>query len=370
MKVPLVDLKRQYQSIKEEINSAISSVLESGKFIMGENVKKFEDDFARYIGTKHAIGVASGTDALMLALKALGVRGGDEVITVSFTFISTVDSIIRNGAYPIFIDINLEDYTMNTSQVERAITKRTKALLPVHLYGYPVDMDPLLEVADKHGLYIVEDAAQAHGAEYKGRKVGSIGHVSCFSFYPSKNLGAYGDGGMVVTNDDEVAEKVRMLREYGQKNKYHHLMLGYNSRLDEIQAAILRVKLKYLDIWNEKRRKNAKLYNELLSDVSDMVHLPVEAKGRKHVYHLYVIRTSQREKLREFLSLNGISTGIHYPIPVHKEPSYANLIEDKVKLPITEQVSNEVLSLPMFAELTEDEIQFICNNIKDFFLRK
>lgn len=366
MRVPLVDLKMQYQSIKDEINSVISGVLESGKFIKGENVEKFEDEFASYIGAKNAIGVASGTDALMLALQALHIRGSDEVITVSFTFTSTVDSIVHNGATPVFVDIDPENCIMDTSQVERAITKKTKAVLPVHLYGHPANMDPLLEVANKHGLYVIEDAAQAHGAEYKGKKVGSFGHVSCFSFYPSKNLGAYGDGGMVVTSDPQIAERVRMLSEYGQKKKYYYELIGYNSRLDEIQAAILRVKLKYLDKWIEDRRKNAKLYNELLSQVDDQVKLPTEAPWVKHVYHLYVIRTKRRDDLRTWLAKRGISTGIHYPIPVHLQRSYEHVPFKALVLSVTEAIASEVLSLPMFPELTEEEIYYVCDSIKEF----
>ena len=276
MEIPLVDLKRQYLSIKNEIDRAIEGVLNSGRFILGENVKSFEREFANYIGVKHAIGVGSGTDALVIALKALGVKRGDEIITVSFTFTSTVDSIVHNNGIPVFVDIDPESYTMNVKQVEKAITNKTKAIIPVHLYGHPADMDPIIEIAEKYGLYIVEDAAQAHGAEYKRRKVGSLGHIACFSFYPSKNLGAYGDAGMLVTNDQELAEKIEMLREYGQKEKYKHELIGYNSRLDELQAAILRVKLKYLDAWNEKRRVNAKLYNELLGDMHNLINLPIE----------------------------------------------------------------------------------------------
>jgi len=366
-RVPLVDLVRQYYFIKSEIDKAISKVLENGSFILGENLKAFERAFAVYLNVKHGIGVGSGTDALRIALEAIGVTSGDEVITVSHTFISTVYAIFQSGALPVLVDVDPITCTIDPKLVERAVTERTKAIIPVHLYGQPADMDSIMEIANRHNLWVVEDTAQAHGAEYMGRKVGSIGHIGCFSFYPSKNLGACGDGGMVVTNDEEVAEKVRMLREYGQRNKYHHIMLGYNSRLDEIQAAILRVKLKYLDTWNEKRRKNAKLYNELLNDMSNLINLPVDVEGRKHVYHLYVIRTKRRQELREFLSLKGISTGIHYPVPVHKQPAYINLMKDIPKLPITEQLSNEVLSLPMFPELKEEEISYVADSIRQFY---
>ncbi|MGC9069268.1 MAG: DegT/DnrJ/EryC1/StrS family aminotransferase [Thermoprotei archaeon] len=365
MIIPLVDLKRQYLSIKDEINSAIESVLNSGVFIVGENVKYFEKEFANFIGVKHAIGVGSGTDALVIALKALSIGQSDEVITVSFTFTATVDSIVHNGATPVFVDVDPMSYTIDTKQIERAITSKTKAIIPVHLYGHPANIDPILEIAEKYGLYVVEDAAQAHGAEYKRRKVGSLGHVACFSFYPSKNLGAYGDGGMIVTNDQMLAEKVMMLREYGQKEKYRHEFIGFNSRLDEIQAAVLRVKLKHLDEWNEKRRKNAKLYNELLSEFNEII-LPIEASWAKHVYHLYVIRTKRRDALREFLAKKGISTGIHYPLPVHMQKSYSRINKKTLDLSITELFSKEILSLPMFPELSEEEIHYISNKIKDF----
>jgi len=366
MKIPLVDLKRQYLSIKREIDGAIADVLDCGQFIMGENVERFDREFAKYVGVKQAIGVASGTDALMLALIALGIRTGDEVITVSFTFVSSVDCIVHNAATPVFVDVDPETCTMNVCQVERMITKKTKAVIPVHLYGHPVDMDPLLEVAHERGVRIIEDAAQAHGAEYRERKVGSFGDVACFSFYPSKNLGAYGDAGMVVTSDEDIAEKLRMLHEYGQKEKYHHEMVGYNSRIDEMQAAILRVKLKFLDKWNEMRRNNAKKYEEMLSGLSE-VQLPIEKDYVKDVYHLYVIRAKHRNELREQLALNGISTGIHYPIPVHLQKAYAHLGLVRDSLPVTEIASQEVLSLPMFPELTAEEIEYVCYNIEEFY---
>jgi dTDP-4-amino-4,6-dideoxygalactose transaminase len=366
IRVPFVDLVKQYYSIKGAIDEAISKVMERGSFILGENVKEFEREFAIYLGAKYCVGVGSGTDALRIALEALGVGPRDEVLTVSHTFISTVYAIIQSGALPVLIDVDPMTYTVDPRLVERAITGRTKAIIPVHLYGQPADMASIMKIADRHNLLVVEDAAQAHGAECLRRRAGSIGHVGCFSFYPAKNLGAYGDGGMVATNDDEVAEKVRMLREYGQKTKYDHAMLGYNSRLDEIQAAVLRVKLKYLDSWNEKRRKNAELYNELLDDLQDSITLPANVEGRKHVYHLYVIRTKNREKLREFLSMKGISTGIHYPIPVHKQRVYANLMKTAPQLPITEQFSEEVLSLPMFPELEEEEIMHVTDSVKQF----
>lgn len=366
MEIPLVNLRRQYHSIKNEVDEKIREVLEGGRFILGENVEAFEEEFARYCGVKYAVGVASGTDALMLCLKALGVGTGDEVITVPNTFISTVDAIYYNGATPVFVDVDSETYTMKVSNIKQKITERTKVILPVHLYGHPVDMDPLLEVAKENNLYIVEDACQAHGAEYKGRKVGSLGDCGCFSFYPAKNLGAYGDGGILVTNDEQIAKRIRMLRNYGEQKKYHHAYIGYNSRLDEIQAAILRVKLKHLDEWVESRRRNARTYDELLSDVPN-VTIPSEKSYAKHAYHLYVIRTKRRDELRNWLSYRGISAGIHYPISIHLQEAYRHLGLRRGSFPVTERCSREILSLPMFPELTEDEIRYVFLYIKDFF---
>ncbi|NJD98895.1 DegT/DnrJ/EryC1/StrS family aminotransferase [Thermococcus sp. LS1] len=360
--IPFVDLRREYQAIKDEIDQAIQRVLESGWFILGKELEAFEKEFAEYIGVKHVIGVNSGSDALYLAVKALGIGKGDEVITVSHTFISTVDAIARNGAKPVFVDIDPETYTMDVSQIEKAITERTKAIIPVHLYGHPADMDPIMEIAEKYELYVIEDASQAHGAEYKGRKVGSIGHIGCFSFYPTKNLGAYGDAGAVVTNDDELAEKLRMMRNYGSPKKYYHKFIGVNSRLDEIQAAVLRVKLRHLDEWNEKRRKIAKLYNELLED-SDVI-TPIEKEWAKHVYHLYVIRHRERDKLQKYLTEKGIKTQIHYPVPVHLQKAYLDL-GIRVKLPVTERISREILSLPIFPYLTDAEIEKIAMVVKN-----
>ena len=295
--IPQFELKRQYLSIKPEIDAAIKSVLEGGYFILGENVSKFEEEFARYIGTKHCIGVASGTDALMIALKAIGVGSGDEVITVSNTASPTVVAVINAGAVPVLVDCD-EFFNIDAAKIEEKVTERTKAILPVHLYGQPCDMKEIIEIAEKHSLEIVEDACQAHGAEYEGRKAGSFG-LGCFSFYPSKNLGCYGDGGAITTNDDALASRLRMLRFYGQKsNIYHSVINGYNSRLDEIQAAILRIKLKYLDRWNSARREHAKMYDGLLNSI---VKIPGEKSGRNHVYHQYVIRTDRRDGLVEFL---------------------------------------------------------------------
>lgn len=365
MMIPLVDLKRQFQTIRDEIKEKIVEVLESGRFILGENVEKFEEEFAKYCGAKYAVGVASGTDALRFSLEAIGQIKDCEVISVPNTFVSTIDAIYHLRAMPVFVDIDSKTYNIDVSQIRAKITNKTKVLIPVHLYGHPVDMDPLLEVADEEGLNVIEDACQAHGAEYKGQRVGSFGDCACFSFYPSKNLGAYGDAGMVVTNDGELADKVRMLREYGQKRKYDHMYVGYNSRLDEIQAGILSVKLKYLDRWIEDRRKNADKYNEYLSDISG-VTLPSERRYAKQVYYLYVIRSTWRDEMMKWLGSKGISTGIHYPIPVHLQKSYKHLNLGRGSFPIAEQCAREVLSLPMFPELTEDEISYICDCVEAF----
>jgi len=358
--INFVDLKKEYAKISEEINQAMQRVLRSGWFILGEEVKKFEKDFSKYIGVKYGVGVNSGSDALFLAVKALGIGEGDEVITVSHTFISTVDAVARNGAEPVFVDVDPDTYCIDVSKIEQAITDKTKAILPVHLYGHPANMSPIMEIAKKHGFYVIEDACQAHGAEYKGKKAGSIGTVGCFSFYPVKNLGAYGDGGIIVTNDEELAEKLRMARNYGQPKKYYHNFVGVNSRLDEIQAAILRVKLKYLDKWNERRRKTAKLYNKFFED-SDVV-MPAEKEYANHVYHLYVIRHKDRDKLQQHLLKKGIQTQIHYPIPVHRQKAYSDSGGD-AQLPVTEKICGEILSLPIYPSLKDKELEYIANTV-------
>ena len=363
-KIQLVDLKREYLSIKEEIDKATFEVIENGQFILGKNVESFEREFAEYCNVRYAIGVNSGTDALSLTLKALGINSG-EVIVPSLTFVSSADCIVHNNAKPVFVDVYNDVYTLDVSKVERLINENTKAIIAVHLYGHPVDLDPLRELVDKYNIYLIEDAAQAHGARYKGRKVGGFGIAACFSFYPAKNLGAYGDGGMIITNDKDLAEKLKMLREYGQKEKYKHEFIGYNSRLDELQASILRVKLKHLDEWNEKRRKNADIYKELLKNLEDYICLPVEKEYATHIYHLYVIRCKRREELRRWLDSKGVSTGIHYPIPIHKQIAY-NAITNNVELPITESVTEEILSLPMFPQITYNELEYIANSIKEF----
>lgn len=364
MNIPFVDLKRQYRSISKEIDTAIHDVLQNGWYILGDNVAAFEEEFAKYCNAKYAIGVASGTDALTLSIGALGIGEGDEIITVPNTFIATIDAIYRNRAKPVFVDINHETYNIDVNKIEEKITEKTKAIIPVHLYGQPADMNIIVKIAKKYNLIIIEDGCQAHGAEYNGKKVGSLGDVGCFSFYPGKNLGAYGDGGIVVTDNFEIAEKIRTLRNYGQKVKYYHDLVGYNSRLDEIQAAVLRVKLKYLDKWNDLRRLHSKEYAELLDGVSGIV-LPSNEENVKHVYHLYVIKCENIDQIQEKLSSKGISTGIHYPVPIHLQKAYTELGYCKGDFPITEEYAQKILSLPMFPELTYDEVKYISDQIKE-----
>jgi len=360
--IPLVDLKREYAEIGDEITSIIQRTLENGWFILGQQLNEFEREFSHYIGAKHGIGVNSGSDALFLALKALGIDENSEVITVSHTFVSTADSIVRCGAKPVFVDIEPETYCINPALIEDKITEKTKAILPVHLYGHPANMGYILEIAKEHGLSVVEDACQAHGAEYNGKKVGSIGDVGCFSFYPAKNIGAYGDGGFVTTNDSSLAERIKSLRNYGQSKKYHHDCVGVNSRLDELQAAVLRIKLSRLDMWNEKRRRIAKLYAEVL-DQTDII-LPVERAYAKHVYHLFVTRLAKRDKCQRFLQKRGIQTQIHYRIPVHKQNAYKEF-ETAKDLSVTEVICNEILSLPLYPSLTDEEVAYVAGALKD-----
>ena len=363
-KIPMVDLKSQYLSIKQEIDEAIQNTLNNSSFILGPSVEKLEKDFATYCNVKYALGTNSGTSALHLALLALGIKQGDEVITSANTFIATLAAISHAGATPVLLDIDKETYDIDVNKIEAAITTKTKAIMPVHLYGHPCEMDKIKEISEKHNIPIIEDCAQAHGAEYKGRKVGSFGDISCFSFYPSKNLGAYGEGGLVITNNEEYKEKVRVYRDQGQQEKYLHKFIGYNYRLEGIQGAILAVKLKYLDRWNEQRRNNAKLYNSLLEDTG--VSTPIEKEHVKHVYHVYSIRTNKREELMKFLNDNNISTAIHYPIPTHLQESYKHLGHNIGSFPLTEDFAKKVLSLPMYPELTVEQIGYISNKIKEF----
>lgn len=362
MKINFVDLKRQYEAIKGEIDACVNRVITSCNFVLGDEVNKFEEEFAAYCKSRFCVGVGSGTDALRLSLLAAGISSGDEVITVPNTFIATTLAISEVNAKIKFVDIDPETYTIDAARIEKAISEKTKAILPVHLYGNAADMAPIMEIAEKNNLAVIEDACQAHGADYKGKKV-PTGNIGCFSFYPGKNLGCYGDGGAIVTNNEEIAEKIKMLRNYGQKIRYHHLIKGTNSRLDTIQAAVLRVKLRYIEKWNGSRRRHAKLYNELLGGV---VELPVEKEYAKHVYHLYVIRTKKRDELQGYLSKKGIASLIHYPIPIHLQKAYSDLNLGEGSFPITERYANEILSLPMFPELADEEIAYICESIKEF----
>ncbi|HYM79336.1 MAG TPA: DegT/DnrJ/EryC1/StrS family aminotransferase [Candidatus Dormibacteraeota bacterium] len=349
VKVPYLDLKAQYQSIKPEIDAAIARVLESCQFVLGSEVAGFEQDFAKYCGTSECIALNSGTSALHLALLAAGIGPGDEVITVPFTFVASVSAVVYTGARPVLVDIDPRSFTIDTAAIEGAITPRTKAILPVHLYGQPADMDPIMDIARRHGLVVIEDAAQAHGARYKGRPVGSIGDMACFSFYPGKNLGAYGEGGAVTTNNTEYARTIRMLRDWGQDRKYHHVLRGYNYRMEGFQGAVLGVKLRHLQAWTESRRDVARQYNELLADCE--VETPKEMPWAQHVYHVYTLRTDDRDRLQAALTAEGIQTGIHYPIPVHLQPAYSDLGYGPGAFPLAEAAAKQVLSLPLYPEL-------------------
>lgn len=360
--VPLVDLKSQYRSISGEIAKTINEVLETGTFILGPQLETFEKEFARYCGVQHGVGVGSGTDALVLGLRALKIGSGDEVITTANTFISSANAILTVGARPVFVDIDPRDYTIDPEKVAKAITRRTKAIMPVHMYGHPADMSPLLELSEERGIAVVEDACQAHGAEYKKRRVGSLGKLSCFSFYPSKNLGAYGDGGIVLTNDSHIADQIRTLRNYGQREKYMHVTIGTNSRLDELQAAILRVKLGHLEEWIQARRRLASVYQDQLNGV-DQLMCPTEAEGARHVFYLYVIRHRQRERIRNDLRKAGIGTGIHYPLPIHQQKAYAEVKTTAGDLANTESISRELLSVPMYPELSTGNVERIAKTI-------
>jgi dTDP-4-amino-4,6-dideoxygalactose transaminase len=362
--IPLTNPKASYLACKGEIDTAIARVMESGRYILGQEVAAFEQEFAAYIGVRFGIGVGSGTEALHIALQACGTKPGDEVITVSHTAVATVAAVQLCGARPIFVDIDPDTFVIDADQIERAITSRTKAILPVHLYGNMADMVILRSIANRHGLWIVEDCAQSHGATYRGQKSGAWGDIAAFSFYPTKNLGAFGDGGMIVTNDPELSDRVRMLREYGWRQRYVSEISGLNSRLDELQAAILRVKLKYLDQWNEERRKKAKRYTERLAPLG--IICPSEGLGVEHVYHLYVIRMRERDALQKFLKKKGIETLIHYPVPIHLQKAYEELGYRKGDFPSTEQCSSDILSLPLFPEMKEQEVEEVVEGIRSF----
>lgn len=357
--------KAGYLAHKSEIDTAIARVMESGRYILGREVSAFEQEFAAYIGVGFGVGVGSGTEALHLALRACGVKSGDEVITVSHTAVATVAAIELCNARPVLVDIDPYEFTMDPNQIGRAITSRTKAIVPVHLYGYVADMPTIRTIADQHGLRVIEDCAQSHGAKYGERKSGAWGDMGAFSFYPTKNLGAFGDGGMVVTDNPELAERIRFLREYGWRRRYVSDVRGLNSRLDELQAAILRVKLKYLEYDNGERRRKARIYSRILEDTE--VRCPVEKEPGRHVYHLYVIQTEKRDVLQAFLKEKGIETLIHYPVPIHLQGAYKDLGYRKGDLPSTELCSRKILSLPFFPEMTESEIEEVTQQVKKFF---
>jgi dTDP-4-amino-4,6-dideoxygalactose transaminase len=363
--IPFVDLKKQYAPLKEEILEGISRVLHGMYLFLGENVQAFEKEYAAFCKAKHGVGVSDGTNALHLILRAMEIGAGDEVITVSNTFIATAEAIILAGAQPIFIEIDPSTYLMDLNEVEAKITSRTRAILPVHLYGQMADMPGLRKIADKHGLKIIEDACQAHGAKYDGQMPGTLGDAAAYSFYFSKNLGAYGEAGFITTNNDELAHRLRMLRDHGSERKYYHDLIGMNARLDEIQAVVLRAKLKHLEDWLEARRQHALMYNQLLEGTP--VTTPFESPNARHVYHLYVIRAPERDALQAYLKENGIFTGIHYPVPIHMQRAVSFLGLQEGDFPKTELAVQEILSLPMFAELADEDIVRIVNTIKNFY---
>jgi dTDP-4-amino-4,6-dideoxygalactose transaminase len=352
--IPYADLQSQYRSIRAEIDAAVLRVLDSAQFILGDEVTAFEREFAQYCGAREAVALNSGTSALHVALLAAGIGPGDEVITVPFTFVATAAAIDYAGARPVFVDIDPATYCIDPARIEDAITPRTKAIMPVHLYGHPADMDPILEIAQRRGLVVIEDAAQAHGARYKGRPCGSMGAIAGFSFYPGKNLGAYGEGGAAVTSDPALAKTMRLLRSWGEERRYEHTLKGFNYRMDGIQGAILRVKLRHLEAWTEARRARAADYRQAFAG-SD-VGVPVEAPECRHVYHVYAVRLRNRDATRAQLQASGIQTGVHYPIPIHLQPAYADLGYSLGDFPVSEKVASEVLSLPMFPEMTPAQV--------------
>lgn len=365
MIIPLLDLKAQYESLKEEINSAVLGVLESGHYILGPEVKELEKEIADYCGVKYGIGVANGTDALLLSLVAFGIGEGDEVITSPFTFFASAEVISQTGATPVFVDVEPNTYNLDVKMLEKKISSRTKAIIPVHIFGQMADMDEVMELAQKYNLVVIEDACQAIGAEYKGKKAGSIGNAGCFSFFPTKNLGGYGDGGVIVTNDEALANKLRILRAHGSHPKYYHSMIGYNSRLDEIQAAPLRVKCKHIDEWNKKRSEKAKIYNEQLK--ATPLITPHHADNRNHCYHLYIVQSEKREELIDFLKKEGVSTGIYYPVPLHLQEVYKDLGYEEGSLPVSEELAKRTFAIPLYPELTKEQQSYVIDKIIKFY---
>jgi len=364
-KIQFVDLKKQYQPLKDEILEGFSHVLDSMYLFLGENVQAFENEFSEFCDVKHGIGVSDGTSALHIILRALEIGNGDEVITPDNTFIATAEAIAMTGATPVLVDIDPQTYLMDINQVEAKITPQTKAILPVHLYGQLLNMEALRNLADAHGIKVIEDACQAHGASFDGKQAASYGDAAAYSFYFSKNLGAYGEAGFITTNDDEIARRVRMIRDHGSESKYCHDLIGMNSRLDELQAVVLRAKLKHLADWNKARRNHADLYTELLDPM--LVTPPVKMEGARHIYHLYVIRAPERDDLQKYLKEKGIFTGIHYPIPIHQQKAFSYLGYQAGDFPETEKAVSEILSLPMYAELSDEDIERIVNTIHAFY---
>ena len=367
--IPLLDLKAQYRQIREEARAAVDRVMESQQFILGPEVHAFEEEIASYCGCKYAVGVSSGTDALIASLMALGVGPGDEVITTPFSFFATVGSIVRLGATPVFVDINPHDFNINAKEIEAVVTKRTKAIVPVHLFGQTADMSSIVETAEKHGIPIVEDAAQAIGSECHGKRAGSFGAAGCFSFFPSKNLGGFGDGGLITTNDEALAHRLRIIRNQGADPKYYHKVLGGNFRLDALQAAVLRVKLKYLDIWTEQRRANASYYTKRLTELglTDKYVTPPPIVRERHVFNQYVIRVQNRDALRSFLAQRGVSTEIYYPLPLHRQECVANAGFARAALPVSEKAASEVLALPIYPELSAEDKEYVAQLISRFY---
>jgi dTDP-4-amino-4,6-dideoxygalactose transaminase len=361
VRVPLVDLSAQFGPIKNEIMQAIEQVLDSMHLFLGPNMQAFEEEFAAYCGSRFGVGVGNGTDALHLALRAAGIGQGDEVITVAHTFFATTEAIVMVGARPVYVDIEPSTYLMDVTQIEARITPRTRAIMPVHLYGQMADMDAIMDIAARHDLVVIEDAAQAHGADFRGRRAGSIGHLGCFSFYYSKNLGAYGESGAVVTSEPELARKLRLYRDHGSEQRYQHEVFGFNTRMDEIQAAVLRVKLRYLDMWNSQRRQHAATYDRLLADAD--IGRPVIGPNRSHIFYVYVVRSRDRDNLQSALTKREIGTGIHFPVPVHLQAACREFDYQLGDLPHTERAAREVLSIPMYAELTEPQLEWVASAV-------
>ncbi|NOR45337.1 MAG: aminotransferase class V-fold PLP-dependent enzyme [Candidatus Delongbacteria bacterium] len=364
MNIQMMDLKRQYAEIKDEVQPKVLEILEGGWYVGGPEVKNFEEKAAEYVGVKHAIGCANGTDALQISMMAAGIKAGDEVITTPFTFIATAETIKILGAVPVFVDVDKDTYNIDPALIEAAITDKTKAIIPVHLYGQAADMDPIMQIAEKHNLVVIEDNAQGIGAKYKGKMLGSLGHMATVSFYPAKNLGAAGDGGLILTNDDEFAAQIRIIANHGQNERYKHQVVGVNSRLDAIQAGILSIKLKRLDGWNNKRRVVAEKYKDKLKDVA---LVPYEDKDNYHIYHQFSIQLENRDELQKFLFDNKIPNAIHYPIPLHLQVAFENLGLGKGSFPISEKIAENIISLPMHPDLSDEEINFITDKVKEFY---